>query len=196
MRRGDLANWVTVREEGRLTHAACYAASDASHGRLRGHAKLPFMVFGGEFVRGVGSFGQPKLDKALGKGASLRGSREPLCLYPFSLDDPPSVALRFIISGIVSCIVKSKAEARDFATAEGMADAIKAIHPFYDRIGTRHAKLLVRKATTWFAEMLGEDGDLKATTKRCSTKALMPAPYRRLLIVAWRESTLGSGRPG
>ena len=166
MRHGDLANWVTVREQGRLTHVACYVASDASHGSLSSHTKLPFIVFGGAFVKGVGSFGQPKLDKALRKGVSLRGSREPLCLYPFSLDDPPSVALRFIISGIVSCIVKSRAEARDFTTEEGMADAIKAIHPFYDRIGTRHAKLLVKKAATWFTEMLGEDGDLEAHYKK------------------------------
>ncbi len=47
-----------------------------------------------------------------------------------------------------------------------MADAIKAIHPFYDRIGTRHAKLLVRKAATWFTEMLGGDGDLEAHYKK------------------------------
>lgn len=167
IRRGDLANWVTVRERRRLTHAACYVASDANHDQLRRHTGLPFIVFGKDFVRGVGVFGHPKLDKALGKKTSLRGSREPLSLYPFSPDDPPSVALPFILEGIVSCATKAGAgKPADFTTESGMRDVIKAVHIFYDEMGARHAGLLVRKATAWFAEMLEEDDDLGALYKK------------------------------
>ena len=167
IRREDLANWIDVREQGRLTHAACYAASDSSHAKLRAHTSLPFIVFGRSFVKGIGSFGLPKLDKVLGKRTGLERSREPLALYPFSPDDHPSVALPFIIKGVVCCAAKSGAEvSRDFATEEGMTEVIKTIHPFYKSAGRRHAKLLVRKSAAWFNEMLEEDSGLEALYKK------------------------------
>lgn len=167
IRHGDLANWVTVRERGRLTHTACYATSDASHDKLRNHTTLPFIVFGKDIVRGVGSFGQPKLDEAICKEISLRGSREPRSLYPFSPDDHPSVALPFIIKGVVHCATNADGcELADFTTEAGMRDAIKIVHLFYERMGTRHARLLASKAAAWFAEMLEEDDDLRGLYKK------------------------------
>ena len=196
MQRVDLANSVTVREQGRLTRVACYAASDASHGSLRSHTKLPFIVFGGAFVKGVGSFGQPKLDKALRKGVSLRGLREPLCLYPFSLDDPPSVALRFIISGIVSCIAKS--EAKPVALLLRKAWRMRLKRFIRSTIELEHGmpSCWSGRRQRGLPRCWGKTVTSRHTTKRCSMKASMPAPYRRLLIVAWKESTLGSGGPG
>ena len=167
IRHGELANWVTVREQGRLTHTACYAANGTNYDKLHQHTGLPFIVFGEDFVKGVGSFGQPTLDKAIGKSISLRGSLEPRSLYPFSFDDPPSAALPLIVEGVVSCMTKAGAEGhRDFTTEDGMRDVIKSIHVFYERMGTRHARIPVRKAAMWFAEMLAGDEDLDALYKK------------------------------
>ena len=105
-RRVDLANSAAVKEETADSRRLLRGKRREPWQAAR-HTKSPFMVFVAEFVKGVGSFEQPRLDKALRKGASLRGLREPLYLHPFSLDYPSSAAPRFIISGIVSCVAKS-----------------------------------------------------------------------------------------
>lgn len=124
-------------------------------------------MFGKSFVKGVGSFEQPKLDKVLGKRTGLKGSREPLALYPFFPDDHPSAALPFIVKGVACCAAKSGAEgSRDFAAEEGMTDVIKTLHPFYRGAGRRHAKLLARKSAAWFSEMVEVDSGLEALYKK------------------------------
>lgn len=157
----SLLRWLTVSDGARFTHTICYVVNESNHGQLSKQTRRPFIVFGDDFVEGRGNFEHPALNNALAGRIQLGGMREPVSLYPFSLDDNAVLAQKFILAGVLSCMAKDPKKRRDFVRGQDMEQVMKTIHPFFKYMETRYRNSLVRKARKWFEELLMIDDDLR-----------------------------------
>lgn len=163
---GDLADYVTVHDAGRLSHAVCYVAIGHNRPDIWEHTELPLISFDDSYVQARGSLGEGALDKKMRAAIPLRDMIEPTDYYPFSPEDDDLFIIPHVLREMISYFARRAREPRADISGPAMAEEIfRGVH-MHQLIGSRHRGAMVGRIGRIIGLLAEGDKDLRDRMSR------------------------------